>query len=205
MPCAPPPPFHPVVVLPPGYVVLDLSGPGPYTTPAPWAPTPWAPTPWAIGRYDEQRGIYSQALFQGEGEPRSLHVGIDLGGPAGTAVHAFTDGFVLHAGYNPAEGDYGHVLVTEQRIDGQPVWALFGHLCRASIGHSPPGRRFQAGEVLGWMGEQGENGGWPPHLHFQLSIERPETHDLPGAVRPSERAQALRRFPDPRCILGPLY
>ena len=35
-----------------------------------------------------------------------------------------------------------------------------------------------------------ENGGWPPHLHFQLSNEQPTTHDMPGAVTPAERKNA---------------
>lgn len=182
---------HPVVLMPPGAVVLDLG-------------RPWVDpgTPWSIGRYDEDRVIYTQALFAGQ---RTVHVGIDLGGPAGVAVHAFADGHVLHAGFNPAAGDYGHVVVTEHRIDGRPLWALHGHLSAASLTRSPVGRRFVAGEVLGWLGEPSENGGWPPHVHFQLSVERPETHDLPGAVARAEREEALRRYPDPRSVLGPLY
>ncbi len=183
--------FHPVVVLPPGYEVLDLTGPPPPPT-----------TPWAVGRYDEDRGIYTQALFA---NARTVHVGIDLGGPVGTAVHAFADGVVLHAGYNPADGDYGHVVVTEHLLDDVPLYALHGHLSAASLAHSPVGRRFLAGDVLGWLGDASENGGWPPHVHLQLAYERPATHDLPGAVARADRAAALARFPDPRLVLGPLY
>jgi murein DD-endopeptidase MepM/ murein hydrolase activator NlpD len=183
--------FHPVVLLPPGHVVLDLTRP------------PLDPgTPWTIGRYDEDRVIYTQDLFGGE---RSLHVGIDLGGPAGTAVHAFAPGEVIHAGVNPAPGDYGPTIVTAHEVDGAPLYALFGHLSMSSLVRSPVGRRFDAGDVLGWLGEPAENGGWPPHVHLQLAVERPVTHDLPGAVRPADRADALRRFPDPRRVLGPLY
>ena len=188
-------PFHPVVVLPPGYAVLDLTRPGDAAGSGPAAL-------WTVGRYDEDRVIYTQTLFEGA---RTLHVGIDLGGPAGTAVHAFADGEVLHAGVNPAAGDYGPTLVTAHTLDGRPIYALHGHLSGASLERSPIGRRFSAGEVLGWLGEPHENGGWPPHVHFQLSWDRPETHDLPGAVRPSDREAAMRRFPDPRIVLGPLY
>ena len=73
--------FHPVVVLPPDTVVLDLTRP---------ATPPEAR--WTIGRYDEDRVIYTQALFSGA---RTVHMGIDLGGPVGTAVHAFAGGVVL--------------------------------------------------------------------------------------------------------------
>lgn len=189
--------FHPVVILPPGYAVLDLS--------RPWPPSPAAR--WTVGRYDEDRVIYTQPLFQG-GEPggaRTLHVGIDLGGPEGTAVHAFADGEVIHAGVNAAAGDYGPTLVTAHTLDGRPVHALFGHLSAASLARSPVGRRFAAGDVLGWLGGEAENGGWPPHVHVQLAWERPETFDLPGAVRPADREAALRRFPDPRRVLGPIF
>lgn len=185
------PPFHPVVVLPAGAVVLDLR--------RPWASVG---TPWTVGRYDEDRVVYTQALFGGE---RTVHVGIDLGGPAGTAVHAFADGVVVAAGTNPAPGDYGPTIVTAHDLGDRPIWALHGHLSAPSLSRSPVGRRFGAGDVLGWLGEPEENGGWPPHVHFQLSWERPATHDLPGVVRREDRAEALRRYPDPRLVLGPVY
>ena len=183
--------FHPVVVLPPDAVVLDLTRPHGQSA-----------SRWTIGRYDEDRVIYDQPLFGGV---RTVHVGVDLGGPVGTAVHAFADGEVLHAGYNPAPGDYGHVVVTAHELDGRPLYALHGHLSSASLRVSPVGRQLAAGDVLGWLGDEAENGGWPPHVHFQLSWERPATHDLPGAVARDERVEALQRYPDPRVVLGPIY
>jgi len=36
-------------------------------------------------------------------------------------------------------------------------------------------------------------------------LVEPTTHDLPGVVSPLEREQALRDYPDPRLVLGPLY
>jgi len=189
--------FHPVVVLPPGYTVLDLSRPWPAGVASPI---------WTVGRYDEDRIIYTQPLFGGA---RTLHVGIDLGGPEGTAVHAFAAGEVIHAGINPAPGDYGPTVVTAHVLDTadgpRPLYALFGHLAAASLTRSPVGRTFAAGDVLGWLGAPAENGGWPPHVHVQLAWERPETYDLPGAVAPVDRESALRRFPDPRLVLGAIY
>jgi murein DD-endopeptidase MepM/ murein hydrolase activator NlpD len=183
--------FHPVLFLPEEFVVLDLA--------KPWAP---APTPWAVGRYDEDRAIYTQDLFAGR---RTLHVGIDLGGPAGTPVHAFADGRILHLGVNAADGDYGPTIVTEHVLDGVPLYALHGHLSRASLDRWRPGDAFARGDVLGELGAESENGGWPPHVHFQLAWQKPSTHDLPGAVDPAEREQALAAYPDPRLVLGPLY
>lgn len=186
----PAPPFHPVVHLPDDYVVLDLTQSG-HTSAV-----------WSVGRYDEDRAIYTQDLFAGR---RSLHVGIDLGGPAGTAVHAFAAGRILFVGVNPAPGDYGPTIVTEHELDGAPLWALHGHLAVASLERRSPGDAFASGDVLGHLGAEAENGGWPPHVHFQLSRVRPTTHDLPGAVDPADRARALADYPDPRIVLGPIY
>lgn len=182
---------HPIVLLPPGTPVLDLSRP--YAE---------QPGPWSIGRYDEERAVYTAALFGGR---RTLHVGLDLGGPEGVAVHAPLDGDVFRAGVNPAAGDDGPTLITAHEWDGAPLYILYGHLSTASLSHSPVGRRFHAGDVLGWLGSPHENGGWPPHVHVQLALDPPVTHDLPGVLDPAERAAGLRRFPDPRRLLGPLY
>jgi len=62
-----------------------------------------------------------------------------------------------------------------------------------------------SGQVVGWLGDKTENGGWPSHVHFQLSLLEPETHDMPGVVASSQHAESLKIYPDPRMVLGPLY
>ena len=47
--------------------------------------------------------------------------------------------------------------------------------------------------------------GWPPHVHFQLSLVEPVTHDMPGAVLQSDREHALRTYPDPQLVTGRFY
>eukprot|EP00657_Telonema_sp_P-1_P008444 TRINITY_DN2962_c0_g1_i1.p1 TRINITY_DN2962_c0_g1~~TRINITY_DN2962_c0_g1_i1.p1 ORF type:complete len:130 (+),score=16.64 TRINITY_DN2962_c0_g1_i1:89-478(+) len=106
--------------------------------------------------------------------------------------------------YNPDELDYGHVMVIEHDTP-QPIWALYGHLSARSLEGKAPGDCVDGGQLIAWLGEQEENGGWPPHLHFQLSVVTPITHDMPGVVSDSQHAQALRDYPDPRMVLGPLY
>jgi len=186
--------FHPVIHFPSDADLLDLSSEEGMQRPR--------TSPFSIGRYDEARIIYTQALFGGV---RNIHVGVDLGAPAGTPFYAFMPGTIFCLGINEAPGDYGPTLITEHVLDGGPLWALHGHLSVHSLEGKHPGQAVQAGEELGWIGEERENGGWPPHLHFQLSRRRPETHDLPGAVSKDERAQALIDYPDPRLVLGPLY
>lgn len=187
-------PFHPVIVLPSDPDLLDLSSAS--------GVNGTRHSPFSIGRYNEKRIIYTQDLFEGE---RSIHMGVDLGGPAGTPVHAFADGTIYCLGNNPADGDYGPTIVTEHRLNGRRIWALHGHLSAASLNDKTPGQTIQKGQTIGWLGTQSENGGWPPHVHFQLSWNAPKTHDMPGAVSEAQRSQALADYPDPRIVLGPIY
>ena len=185
--------YHPVVFLPDEYEVRDF-------TSGDYSPSEYE---FDIGRYDELRhGMYSTELFSGS---RFLHVGIDIGAPVGTPCMAFDEGEIVHFGYNPDDGDYGNVIVTKHMIGNTPVWALYGHLSSASIEKKEVGQKISRGEVICWMGEKHENGGWEPHLHFQLSLTEPETHDMPGVVSPDDRLEALANYPDPRLVLGPIY
>jgi len=185
--------FHPVVHLPREYVVLDLSK-------GLWKQSE---TEFSIGRYNEIRSnMYNADIFAGI---RNIHMGIDIGGPVGTPCMAFTNGEISHFGYNPEPGDYGYVVITRQVISGISVWALYGHLDSNSVKNKFIGQKVSAGEVIAWFGALHENGGWDPHLHFQLSLVEPETHDLPGVVASEDIAQALLDYPDPRLVLGPIY
>ena len=167
----------------------------------------------AVGRYDENRvNMYESGLFEtldddGKSVRRTVHVGIDLDGPVGTRVYAFTKGKIHAVGYNPELGDYGNVIVIEHWLSGdRTVYALYGHLSNASIKGRKKGDRIRAGQCIGKFGDIHENGGWfIPHVHFQLALSPPDTHDLPGAVSESDRHQALFDYPDPRYVLGALY
>ncbi len=187
------PTVHPVVLMPPWAVTLDLS--------VPLSQVPDPGTPWTLGRYGEDRGIYTQPLFGGA---RTVHLGLDLGGPVGTAVHAPLAGQVVHAGHNPEDGDYGHVIVLQCEWQGAPLWVLLGHLSAHSLQQSPRGSRVKPGTVIGWLGNMDENGGWPPHVHVQVSREDPGTHDMPGAAARADALSARARWPDPEALLGRL-
>ena len=64
---------------------------------------------------------------------------------------AFAEGEISHFGYNAADGDYGHVVITKHILDGVPIWALYGHLDSASIEGKSVGQKVNAGEVICWM------------------------------------------------------
>ena len=67
------------------------------------------------------------------------------------------------------------------------------------------GESVVEGQVIATVGDKSVNGGWEPHLHFQLSWKKPEVNDMPGVVAREDREWALEQYPDPRIILGPIY
>ena len=93
----------------------------------------------------------------------------------------------------------------EHEFDGTKLWALYGHLSSKSLETFDIGDVVEKGDLIGWFGNKNENGGWEPHVHFQLSFEEPLNCDLPGVVKPDERELALKKYPDPRLVLGALY
>ncbi|MBC8108976.1 MAG: peptidoglycan DD-metalloendopeptidase family protein [Anaerolineae bacterium] len=187
--------FHPVIALPPKYELFDFEN-DPEAFRA-------STSPYAIGRYNEKRAIYTTELFREAA--RCIHVGIDIGGPVGTECRAFFEGSVFLQGYNAAAGDYGYTIITRHELNGVELFALWGHLSKASIELRDAGDSFRAGDVIAYLGDRHENGGWNPHLHFQLSYEKPTKPDMPGVVSEADRSAALEIYPDPRLVLGPLY
>jgi murein DD-endopeptidase MepM/ murein hydrolase activator NlpD len=164
-------------------------------------------SPFGIGRYDEDRKGMYQASFFGEsasGERRTIHVGLDLGAAAGTPVFSPWSGEIFGGAIRDREGDYGGTLIVRCLLDDTklpPIFVLFGHLSHASVKRWTKGSPVARGELLGWLGEKGENGGWNSHLHFQFSWLEPLEVDLPGAVAPSARELARQVFPDPMPML----
>ncbi len=189
--------FHPVVRLPENYEILDFSK----------GSTPNPMTKYSIGKYNERRpAMYTADLFGKPGEEhREIHMGIDIGAPAATPVFSFYAGSVFCAAVNAGSGDYGGTIITEHVIAGVKLWALYGHLSHDSVQGALDLKNFEAGQLLGWLGQPEENGGWPPHLHFQLSITEPQKCDMPGVVSGKDQLRSMNVFVDPRIVLGNLY
>jgi murein DD-endopeptidase MepM/ murein hydrolase activator NlpD len=158
-----------------------------------------------IGGYAELRKIYGMSnLFDASvsEEPRRLHLGVDIWGPAGTPVYAPTEGRLHSCAWNGARGDYGGTLILVHETGGMTWHTLYGHLSKATMTGKCKGDAFAAGAALGALGEPAENGWWPPHLHVQVILDMQGMEgDYPGVCRYSERAAYLRNCPDPEGLL----
>lgn len=165
-----------------------------------------AGSPLGVGRYDEARALYTSRIFREEGnhgpEWRTVHLGLDLFARAGTEVLAPMDGVVHSLAENSNALDYGPTILLEHRTgDAQPFYSLYGHLSRESLGRRRAGDRIARGDGLASIGDGSVNGGWPPHLHFQLIADLLDNHgDFPGVARPSERGVWLSLCPDPNLV-----
>ena len=157
-----------------------------------------------VGRYDEVRGVCASSLSAKPGNDgptwRTVHLGLDLFVDPGTPVLAPLPGVVRAAADNAGPLDCGPTVVLEHEAGaGGPVfYSLYGRLARASMARLAPGARVAAGDVIARVGAREENGGWPPHLHFQLITDMLDRQaDFPGAADPAERDVWLSLSPDP--------
>jgi murein DD-endopeptidase MepM/ murein hydrolase activator NlpD len=99
------------------------------------------------------------------GWPAGTHIGLDVGTPKLTPIHAAQDGVVIRAGWDDS-------------FRPNPVWvrerdgdvAIYGHLWEENVA---VGQHVAAGQRLGASGEQTYKGtmtpdGSGPHIHFEL-------------------------------------
>jgi murein DD-endopeptidase MepM/ murein hydrolase activator NlpD len=171
---------------------------------------------YGFGGYGEHRTLYARSKHfdsgrsggsgggggEGHEEPRRLHLGIDIWGPAGTKVMTPLDGVVHSFAFNNNESDYGATLILTHQLEGVCFHTLYGHLSLNSLKNLSEGATVLAGEVIAEFGMRFENGNWPPHLHFQLIADMQGWRgDYPGVCRYSERDRWLANCPDPDAIL----
>src|SRR5580658_6987187 len=161
-----------------------------------------------IGRYDEARLLYTSPLFGASENPtderRTIHLGIDLFATPGTPIHAPLEGFVHAVAINSAPLDYGPLVILRHTTDeGREFFTLFGHLAREAFDSLQVGQHLPRGQQFGRIGDVHENGGWAPHLHFQIIIDLLDHRsDFPGVARTSQRSVWTSLSPDPNLLLG---
>jgi len=157
----------------------------------------------AIGRYDEPRLVYTGDQFETpSGDQRTIHIGLDLFQIEGTTVHAPVGGTVHSVRDNDSPGDYGPTLILcHEPEDGPVFYTLYGHLSKSSIRELVVGENINAGEKVAELGSMDENGGWAPHLHFQIIGDLLDSDgNFPGVAAREEREVWKSLCPDPNLI-----
>jgi 4-aminobutyrate aminotransferase-like enzyme/Ser/Thr protein kinase RdoA (MazF antagonist) len=162
-----------------------------------------------IGRYNEARLLYTGDVFKSESdeiqEQRTIHSGIDLFMEPGSPVFAPLDGVVHSFRNNAAPLDYGPTIILQHEVDNGRLefLTLYGHLSEDSLEGPYEGKPVKKGDQIAQIGNYPTNGGWPPHLHFQIITDMlGQRGDFPGVALPSQRAVWLSISPDPNLMLG---
>jgi 4-aminobutyrate aminotransferase-like enzyme/Ser/Thr protein kinase RdoA (MazF antagonist) len=161
-----------------------------------------------IGRYNESRLLYTSPLFGASENPtderRTIHLGLDLFAAPGTAVRAPVDAVVHAVAVNTAPLDYGPLAILRHTTgDGVEFFTLYGHLARETFDALQPGQHIARGQQFARIGDVHENGGWTPHLHFQIIVDLLDHRsDFPGVAYASQRAVWTSLSPDPNLLLG---
>jgi 4-aminobutyrate aminotransferase-like enzyme/Ser/Thr protein kinase RdoA (MazF antagonist) len=161
-----------------------------------------------VGRYNEARLLYTSPLFGASENPtderRTVHLGIDLFAAPGTPVYAPLDGVVHAVAMNTAPLDYGPLVILRHTTgDGVEFFTLNGHLARESFDALHVSQRIARGQQFASIGDVHENGGWPPHLHFQIIVDLlAHRSDFPGVAPASQRNVWTSLAPDPNLLLG---
>lgn len=166
---------------------------------------------YGIGGYLEDRAIYTRpsqsgtpgsVLSESHDANRTIHLGIDIWGAAGTPVYAPWGGTVHSFANNKNAGDYGATIILQHQVDGLAFYTLYGHLSLAdlSIGQN---QYIAFGEEFAHFGPPQENGNWPPHLHFQVIIDMElKEGDYPGVCHRSKVDYYQNNCPNPDLLLN---
>lgn len=158
---------------------------------------------YGIGGYKENRTLYRRSNMFGGEEARSVHLGVDIWGPAGTPVYAALGGMVHSFAFNDHFGDYGATIILLHQLETIAFHTLYGHLSLADISKLTEGAYINRGQVIGHFGEPAENGNWPPHLHLQIIRDMNLMNgDFPGVCKLSDSKAYLLNSPDADLILN---
>ncbi|MEK9643877.1 MAG: aminotransferase class III-fold pyridoxal phosphate-dependent enzyme, partial [Paracoccaceae bacterium] len=157
---------------------------------------------------NEPRLIYTAPAFRlgpwKASDRRTVHLAVDIFAPSGTPLYAPMEGVVVSAEYRPDNLDYGGVIMLEHETPaGDRFYTLYGHLDPAFIQTLKLGQRVPKGNAFCSLGSQEYNGGWPPHVHFQLILDTVGMgSDLPGVGAPEDMAFWHRLCPNPATLLN---
>lgn len=158
----------------------------------------------AIGGYAEDRLIYKQSQhFGGASEnSRTIHLGVDIWHKAGTSIFAPYKAEIHSFKNNDNFGDYGPTIILMHKIENVEFFTLYGHLSKKSLEKLKVGKKISTGEKIAELGSPNENGGWFPHLHFQLITDiQNYLGDFPGVCSKPDKEKFLKLCPNPKHLL----
>ncbi len=161
-----------------------------------------------VGRYNEARPLYNSPLFGSVDNPvserRTMHLGMDLFVEPGTALRAPLAGVVHILANNANPQDYGPLVILRHGTgDGEEFFTLYGHLTAQTLTGLKVGQRVSRGQGFACVGTPEENGGWAPHVHFQIILDLLDLDaGFPGVACASQRAVWASLSPDPNLLLG---
>jgi murein DD-endopeptidase MepM/ murein hydrolase activator NlpD len=112
-----------------------------------------------------------------------MHMGVDIGGPEGTPLIAFTDGTVNATGY---DGGYGNYVAWTDSFGTEHFYAHMRGQAMVS-----PGQQVKKGTKLGEMGNTGTSSG--PHLHWEVANRAGDTGMSKSAIL--SRFDPLSKYP----------
>ena len=157
---------------------------------------------WGFGGYGEDRSFYRSPLFTKDGEPRTVHLGVDVWLKSGTPISVPIAGRVHSFQINKEFLDYGPTIILEHNLSGVRFSTLYGHLSTGSLSGFLVGKEIPAGAEIPRLGTEDENGNWAPHLHFQIIGDLlGKSGDYPAVAKASEQEFYLALCPDPNLLL----
>ncbi|MCE8527157.1 aminotransferase class III-fold pyridoxal phosphate-dependent enzyme [Ruegeria pomeroyi] len=161
-----------------------------------------------LGYYNEPRLIYAEPGFSKgpwkASDRRTVHLAVDVFAPAGTILHAPLSGRVEVVENRTGHLDYGGVVILHHETpQGDAFYTLYGHLDPEVCDRLKPGDPVAQGAGFARLGDASQNGGWAPHVHFQLALTTQGMEaDWPGVGDPDEMDLWHAVCPNPAALLN---
>ncbi|HNP06563.1 MAG TPA: aminotransferase class III-fold pyridoxal phosphate-dependent enzyme [Cyclobacteriaceae bacterium] len=143
-----------------------------------------------LGKYNEVRPFYTSSAFEVDSNDgpawRTVHLGLDVFINAGETVFAPLKGTIYSVADNVGNRNYGPTIILKHDILPELIfYTLYGHVDKSTLAKWKAGDKVKAGAPIGKIGDLHENGGWSPHLHFQIMLDTLEKKgDFPGVAAP---------------------
>jgi 4-aminobutyrate aminotransferase-like enzyme/Ser/Thr protein kinase RdoA (MazF antagonist) len=161
-----------------------------------------------LGFYNEPRLIYTAPAFRmgpwKASNRRTVHIAIDVFADEGSKLFAPLDGEVFTAEYRDSQLDYGGVIILKHTTPNKDeFFTLYGHLDPIFLNNLKVGDKIEKGQSFCQLGAPDLNGGWAPHVHFQLALTTDGMEaDWPGVADPDDLNFWNAICPNPASLLN---